>query len=740
MRIGWLLTVCALLVFLLAAQTPKDDAAPPYKNPKLTPDARVADLLRRMTIEEKVSMLAGSGWMESMPIERLGIPAIKMADGPMGIRSWQGSSSVTNAANAMRVTSTSFPAGLAMAATWDPDLVQQQGKAIGQEVKALGRDMILGPTVNIARQPLWGRNFEGYGEDPYLASRLVVGYIKGVQGEGVIATVKHFAANNQEFERHRIDEKIDERTLQEIYFPAFQAAVQEAGVWSVMSAYNKVNGLYCAESPRLLRDVLKKQWGFKGFVISDWGSTYSTAATVNAGMDLEMPGGEPMKLWFAKPSTQSDGNGAGWLTSANVLAAIQAGHITAAQVNDNAGRILRSMFAAGLFDKPHPGGGAVDTPEQKTLARTAASESIVLLKNERDVLPLLPKSIHSVAVIGPNAAVARTGGGGSSLVRSSYSVTPLDGIRERGGNQVQVSYAQGVSIPGEDASKDSPAARAQMREQAVAAAARADAAIMIVGNAPSIESEGFDRKTLALPEGQDELIQAVVKANKNTIVVINAGSPVAMDPWIDQVPAVLMMWYGGQEGGHAIASVLFGDFTPSGKLPMTFPRRIEDTPAFGHYPGENLRTEYAEGIYVGYRHYDRGNIAPLFPFGHGLSYTKFDYSDLKVTPDKVASGRRVQVSLTVRNSGSRTGAEVVQLYVHDLKSTADRPPQELKGFRRVLLDPGQSQSVTFTLDPRAMSFYSTAKHAWVAEPGGFEVFAGASSRDIRLKANFELTK
>ena len=738
MRIRWMLGPVVVAAGWSLAQPQKEAALPPYKDPKLAVEARVADLLHRMTLEEKVALLAGSGWMESQPNERLGIPAIKMADGPMGVRAWTGSSAVTNAANAVRVTSTAFPAGLAMAATWDPDLLAQQGKVIGQEVKALGRDMILGPTVNIARQPLWGRNFEGYGEDPYLASRLVIGYIKGVQGEGVIASVKHFAANNQEFERHRIDEKIDERTLYEIYFPAFQAAVQEAGVWSVMSAYNKVNGLYCAENPVLLHDVLKKQWGFKGFVISDWGSTYSTAGTVNAGMDLEMPGGDPMKVWFAKPQTQTDGNGAGWLTPEKVLPAIAAGQISTAALDDNVSRILRVTFDAGLFDKPHAGGGAVDTSEQKTVARTAAAESIVLLQNTGDLLPI-GKSIHSLAVIGPNAAVARTGGGGSSLVRPNYAIAPLEGIRERAGNAVQVTYAQGVAIPGEDANKDSPSARAQLRQDAAAVAAKTDAAIVVVGNAPSIESEGFDRTTLSLPAGQDELIAAIAKANKNTIVVINAGSPVAMDPWIGQAPAVLMMWYGGQEGGHALANVLFGDFTPSGKLPVTFPRKIEDTPAFGHYPGENLHTEYAEGLYVGYRHYDRANIEPLFPFGHGLSYTKFEYSDLKVTPDKIGPGRRVQVSLTVHNSGARAGAEVVQLYLHQAKSSADRPPQELKGFRRVMLTAGQSQAVTFTVGPQAMSFYSVAKHAWVAEPSGFDVLVGASSRDIRLKGSFELT-
>ena len=740
MRKTWILCACAAAAaagFLLAAQ-PQTEAPLPYRNPKLAVEARVADLLHRMTPEEKAAMLAGSGWMESEPNTRLGIPAIKMADGPMGVRSWQGSSAVTNGATALRVTSTAFPAGLAMAATWDPELVQQQGKVVAQEVKALGRDMILGPTVNIARQPLWGRNFEGYGEDPYLAARLVVGYVKGVQSEGVIATVKHFAANNQEFERHRIDEKIDERTLQEIYFPAFRAAVQEGGVWAVMSAYNKVNGLWCAENPHLLSDVLKKQWGFQGFVISDWGSTYSTAATVNAGMDLEMPGGEPMRTWFAKPATQADGNGAGWLTSEKVLAAIAAGQINAAQVDENVSRMLRVMFKAGLFDKPHPGGGAVDTPAQREVARTSAAESIVLLKNAGDLLPLTTAKVHSLAVIGPNAAVARTGGGGSSLVRPNYAISPLEGIRDRAGNRMQVSYSLGASIPGEDAANDSPAAQARLRNEAAAAAAKADAAVVVVGLAPSLESEGFDRKELGLPADQEELIQAVAKANKNTIVAINAGSPVSMGNWIDQVPGILVMWYGGQEGGHAIASVLFGDFTPSGKLPVTFPQKIEDTPAYGHYPGENLHTEYAEGIYVGYRHYDRGNIAPLFPFGYGLSYTKFDYSDLKITPDKVAPGRPVQVSLQVRNSGARAGAEVVQLYLHDVQASVDRPPQELKGFRRVMLTPGQAQTVTFTIDQRAMSFYSVAKKSWVAEPGGFEVLVGASSRDIRLKGNFEL--
>ena len=447
----------------------------PYKNSKLSAEERVKDLLSRMSLEEKVDMLAGAGWMETKANARLGIPSIKMADGPMGVRSWAGSSAITNT-QPTPVLSTSFPSSAAMGAAWNPELVEQEGKAIAQQTKAHGRDMILAPTVNINRIPLWGRNFEGYGEDPYLAARMGVAYIKGVQGEGVIPSLKHFAANNEEFERHRIDEKIDERTLNEIYLPAFKAGVLEGGVWAVMSAYNKVNGVYCAENPYLLKDTLKNLWGFKGFVISDWGSTYSTAATVNAGMDLEMPGGEPMKRWFAQAKTKESGNGAGWLTPDKVLPEVKAGKISTATIDDNVGRMLRVMFLAGLFEKPHTAApdGKVQTPEHKAVALTAATQGIVLLKNQGGVLPLDSSKIKSVAVIGPAAAVAYTGGGGSSLVRPVDPVAPLDGIRQRAGSGVQVSYALGVSMEGEDAAKDTPAEQAKLREEAVAAAAKAD--------------------------------------------------------------------------------------------------------------------------------------------------------------------------------------------------------------------------------------------------------------------------
>jgi len=723
--------VCA--TFLSKTRAQPAGSIPPYKNPSFTPEQRVADLLERMTLDEKIAMLAGAGWMETVPNARLGIPAIKMADGPMGVRSWLGSSAVTNAA--APIHSTAFPAGIAMAATWDPKLVRREAAAIGQEVKALGRDMILGPTVNIARMPLWGRNFEGYGEDPYLTSRLGVAYIKGVQSEGVIPSVKHFAANNQEFERHRVDASISERALQEIYLPAFKAAVQEAGVWAVMNAYNKVNGHYCAESDHLLGEILRKEWGFKGFVISDWGSTYSTVATINAGMDLEMPGGEAMRTWLAKASTQADGNGCGWLAPDKVLPDIEAGRIAKTTIDKNVGEVLRILFVSGLFDKQGAPGGPLDTPEQKTLAREAAAESIVLLKNAGGLLPINASRARSIAVIGPNAAAARNGGG-SSKVLPFYAVSPLDGIRERAGSRVKVGYAWGVSMEGE---KEAEKGTEQLRDEAVSLASKSDLAIVVAGYAANLESEGFDRKTLNLPAGQDELIRAVAAANKNTIVVINAGSPVAMD-WIEQTPAVLDMWYGGQEGGHAIAAVLFGDSNPSGKLPVTFPKRIEDTAAFGHYPGTNLHVDYEEGIYVGYRHFDTREIEPLFPFGHGLSYTKFDLAGLDISPAAVRMDKPVTVKLRVRNSGSVAGVEVVQLYLHDVNASADRPVKELKGFQRVYLKPGESQAVSFTLERAAMSFFSPEKKAWVTEPGTFEVLVGTSSREIRLRGKFELIR
>jgi beta-glucosidase len=745
-------------VALARPRTPaqEEPAQALYKATKQPVEKRVEDLLGRMTVEEKVSLLSGANWMDTVAIPRLGIPSIKMADGPAGIRSWFGPSALTNAADSKfpKFASTAFPSGIGVAATWDPATAQAVGQALGQEVRAIGRDMILGPTVNIQRVPLWGRNFEGYGEDPYLAARIGVGYIKGVQGEGVIATVKHFAANNEEFERHRVDEAIDERTLQEIYFPAFKAAVQEAGVWSVMSAYQKVNGRYCSENAYLLQDVLRKEWGFTGFVVSDWGSTYSTDGPVNAGMDIEMPGGEVARAWLATEGAKKNGHGGDFLSPEKVLPRIAAGAIRQATVDENVRNILRVLFVSGIFDRAQAaatGAAEIDTPAQRAVARRAAAESLVLLKNSGNLLPLDPAKIKTLAVIGPNAAVARTGGGGSSLVRSKYSVSPLAAIKERAGSGIQVRYAQGAAIDEEGVSGaglvenlsaaggGDAAAAEKLRAEAVAIAANTDAVILVVGDNARVESEGFDRKTLDLPPGQGELIAAVVKANHNTVVVFNAGAPVNVSRWVNDVPALVDAWFGGQETGHAVADVLFGDVNPSGKLPFSYVNELKESPVYGNYPGENLQVKYAEGIYVGYRYFDKHGIAPQFPFGYGLSYTNFGYSDLKIKPAAGSDqAQTFEVRLKVRNEGKRAGAEVVELYVHDGHSSVDRPVKELKGFRRVELAPGQSGDVTFTLDRGALSYYSTEKKAWVAEPGKFEVLVGASAADIRVKGALEL--
>jgi beta-glucosidase len=451
-------------------------------------------------------------------------------------------------------------------------------------------------------------------------------------------------------------------------------------------------------------------------------------------MDLEMPGGERMREWLARPDTKQAGNDGGWLGEQKVLAAVAAGEVKQDAVDASARRILRVMFKAGLFDHPHVRKQEVETAEHRALARRAANESMVLLKNDGQLLPLDPARVRSVAVIGPGAAVALTGGGGSSRVRPKDAVTPLAGIREAAGDRVQVGYALGVAMQGEEEGVDP----AKARDEAVALAARSDAAVVLVGYSYRLESEGFDRASMDLPAGQDDLIAAVAAANKRTVVVVAAGAPISMTRWIDRVPAVLQAWYGGQEVGHAVGDLLFGLAVPSGKLPVSFPRRIEDSPAWGHYPGENLHVEYAESIFVGYRGFDRSKLEPLFPFGHGLSYTSFEYSDLTLSTPKLRAGDRVEVGVKIKNTGSRAGAEVVQLYLRDLESSLPRPEKELKGFGRVALQPGETGSVSFTLDTSALSFFDPRKGDWVAEPGAFEVLVGASSRDIRLTGRFSL--
>ncbi len=812
----------------------------PYNNAKLPIEERVNDLLSRMSLREKALLLSGAEHMRTKRNNRLHIPAMKVTDGPHGV----GSGSM----------STCFPTGVSLASTWDEDLIYNVGVALGQETRGQGKHILLGPCVGIHRTPLGGRNFESFSEDPYLASRITAAYVKGVQSQRIGTSTKHYACNNQEYERFTISTEIDERTLREIYLPAFKAAVKEAHTLSIMGAYNKVNDLYCCENKHLLNDILN-EWGFKGFVVSDWGAVHSTVKTLNAGCDLEMPG--PGKF----------------LTESRVLIAVKRGDVGEETIDDRVRRTLRAMFWLGLFDKPNPKyKGAVDTPEHRKLARWVAENAIVLMKNDGNLLPLDMKKIKSIAVIGPNAAVARLGGGGSSTVHPPYSVSPLEGLKKKCQGKVPVRYTKGSGmiadlkdIPvkllkpagsGKDVyglkgeyfnnrdfrgkpaftridekigfnwEGNSPAPQVErdnfsvrwkgkftpleskkyilgltsddgsrlyidnklfidnwgdhgevnvkqsiylkaghsydirieyydagggaimkfgetlpnklMLKEAIEAAKKSDVAIIFAGIDANIEGEGCDKKTLLLPEGQDRLIKEIAEVNKKTIVVLINGTPVLMDKWIDKVPAILEAWYPGQEGGNAIANVLFGDVNPSGKMPYTFPGRYEDVASSENYPGENGKVHYKDGIFVGYRHFDKNNIEPLFAFGHGLSYTEFKYSNLQINPKEDISSYPIEVSFDIKNIGKRKGKEVAQLYIRDVKSSLERPEKELKAFRKVNLNPGQAKKVTFKLNKDALAFYDPAKKSWVVEPGEFEVFLGSSSRDIKLSGTFIL--
>jgi len=801
-------------------------------------DPRIAQMLSQLTLEEKIALLGGTGF-DTKPIPRLGIPPVSMTDGPVGVR-WE--------------ASTAFPSGVSMAATWNPAIIERMGAALGQEAKAKGRYMVLGPCVNIHRTPFGGRNFESFGEDPYLAGRMAVSVVKGVQSERVIATTKHFACNNQEHEREFTNVTVSERALREIYLPAFEAAVKEGGSWSVMSAYNKLNGLWCSENPYLLTEVLKKQWGFRGFIVSDWGAVHSTIPTANAGLDIEMPTGE-------------------FLNADSLLPAINAGKVTVATIDDKVRRLLRTMAWAGLLDTTSIGKGSLDTPEHRKIARDVASEGIVLLKNEGNILPLDLKNLRTIAVIGPNAAVARTGGGGSSKVDPLHEVSVLGALKAKVGSRVRVTYAPGCptfgdldpiknewlvppeGTPGKHglkgeyfANKNFEGAPVLVRldstinfgwrggapapslpedkfsvrwtgnlvaptagrfmlttmsddgvrvyvdgklviddwndhgvmansyaialeagkkhdlrveyfenggaatirmglaqgldrlvADAVARAREADAVLLCLGSNEFVESEGFDRKDLNLAEDQVKLLSAVTAANSKTIVVVNTGAAVTTEPWSASVPVLLEAWFPGQEGGTAVADVVFGDVNPSGKLPTTFLKRWEDSPAYGNFPGK-AAVNYAEGIYVGYRHFDTKNVDVAFPFGFGLSYTSFALSNMSVMPVDYPGHRRFLVSVDLQNTGARAGAEVVQLYVHPIGSPVDRPEKELKGFRKIFLAPGEKKTAQFILDDRSLAYYDVVKKDWNVAPGEYEIQLGNSSRNISMQTTITVAK
>jgi len=669
-----------------------------------TNEGNVESLIARMTLEEKIQMLHGAnrrGFIGYVPaIPRLGIPELALTDGPAGVRHGPG---------------TAFPAPVALAATWDRSLAREYGAALGAETKARGQNILLAPMVNIVRVPEGGRNFETFGEDPYLTAQIASAEIRGIQSQGVMAEVKHYAANNQEKDRLQVSAEVDERTLREIYLPAFEAAVKEAKVGSVMAAYNKVNGTFSSENTHLLKDILKGEWEFDGFVVSDWGATHSTVEAANNGLDIEMPGDK----YFGQA----------------LLAAVQQGQVSQATIDDKVRRILRMMMRFGFFDRPAKI-GPINYQAQGEVARRVAEAGVVLLKNEGNALPLDVNNFKSIALIGPYADRATSGGGGSARMSPFNTVSPLAAITERIGDRAILRFLK--FVPGTDLSKSDPATTgAGLLADAVELAKECDLALVF---ARDFETEGVDRAAITLPDEQDEMISAIVRANPRTIVVLNTGCMVLVNRWADAVPAIVQAWYSGQDDGNVIADVLFGNINPSGKLPVTFSRTREEMPvaAAEQYPGLNGRGLYSEGVFVGYRHFDKNNIAPQFAFGHGLSYTTFDYSNIKVSRNRIKPGESLTVELQVKNTGRREGAEVVQLYLQDLKASVPRPVKELKGFEKVLLRPGQMKLVRLSLDARSMAFYDVTKKQWNVEPGQFKVMAGSSSRDIRVSAEFEV--
>ena len=803
-------------------------------------EQRVNDLLGKLSLEQKIDLIGISENRYIRAELQLGLPNLLLSDGPVGAH--------TNG------PSTAYTAGIALAASWDPALALRMGKAIGSDARARGVAFLLGPAVNIYRAPMNGRNFEYFGEDPYLASRTVVGYVEGVQSQGVVATVKHFALNNEEWDRHNVSSDADERTMREIYFPAFEAAVREAHIGSVMNSYNLINGVHATQNDWLNNQVLKKDWGFDGVLMSDSASTYDGVAAANGGLDLELPS-------------------AAFMNRATLLPAIQSGQVSLQTIDDKVRRILRIELRFGFADRTQEQTSIpLYNPEGRAVALEEARESIVLLKNERGILPLDPSKVHTIAIIGPTAWPAATGGGGSSFVTPFSAKSILEGLsslpnfkvlyasglppaqelyeqtgfdkppatgpqprdrvavetfanrdfsgkpasvsyigniatwrpnvwspaipleksvrytatftpKETGGHifavaatasdsyrllvdgkpvltqvsresqgpqSTQVDLRKGVPVtvvleylPGADEPRVSLGIRAVdelISPESRQIAAQADAVIVAVGYDSSLESEGFDR-SYALPFGQDALIDAVSAVNKNTIVALIAGGEVDTRPWLDHVPAFLHLWYPGQEGGTALAEILSGARSPEGKLPMSFAHSWEQNPVHDHYyappakAGETLHVKYAEGVFLGYRYYETAKKKPLYPFGFGLSYTSFKFSNLQVSP-RSGPPDNIQVSFDVTNSGQRGGAEVAQVYIGDPSAKVKRPVKELKGFEKVRLKPGQSQHVALTLDRRALSYWDEQAHDWRIDPGVFNVFVGDSSENTPLTQEF----
>ena len=684
--------------------------------------AKINSLIKQMTLEEKVRMIHASSSFTSGGVPRLGIPEWSMSDGPHGVRPEHGRG--WNLTNNSPDSGTYLPTGVCLAATWNPQLGYAFGSVLGSEAKFRGKNVILGPGINIIRTPLNGRNFEYQSEDPYLVSKMVVGYIKGVQAQGVSACVKHFAANNQELWRHTIDVHMSERALREIYLPGFKAAVQEADVDALMGSYNKFRGQWASQNYYLLTQIVRKEWGFKGVVMSDWDANTTTVQPLWNGLDLEM--GTDLRM-------RNNPDYSKFFMADAALSLVKAGKMPEYVINEKVRRILYVMFKTGMIGGIKPTGEYNTKKHQQTAAKIA-EEGIVLLKNENNILPLNKSSVKSIAVIGYNAERKQAMGGGSSQVRAFYEITPLAGIQDLVSKNIQVTYSPGYEI------KRNAKANADLIKQAVEAASKAEVAIIVGGwthgfnysiwKDNAYDAEDFDKPNMYMPFGQDELIKAVLKANPKTIVVLMGGGAIDMTQWVDNAPAVLQAWYPGMEGGNALAKIIFGEVNPSGKLPMTFPKKLEDHPShkLGEYPGDSVYVNYYDDIYVGYRYFDTYKAEPQFAFGHGLSYTSFEYSNLKVTP----YGKGATVSFSIKNTGKTAGAEVAQVYVKQEQSLLPRPEKELKGFTKVFLQPGESKTVTVSLNENAFQYYDDIKNDWVKEKGIYDILVGGSSRSVKV--------
>ena len=701
-----IIITCSLLTLATAGVAA---SAPIYLDPAQPLETRVDDLLARLTLEEKIALLHADSKFTTAAIPRLGIPRRWLDDGPHGVREDIGPDTWASAGRTDDF-STAMPAGICLASTWNPDLGFKEGEAIGQEARWRGKDIMLGPGVNILRTPLCGRNFEYLGEDPFLSGTMCTGYIRGEQSQDISSCVKHFALNNQEYQRGTINVEVDERALREIYLPAFKTAVQSGGVWSVMGAYNQLRGQHCCHNDYLLNKILKEEWGFKGLVMSDWDGTHDTRQAALNGLDLEMG---------------TETNYANFYLAQPYLNGLKDGTFPPAGLDDKVRRNLRVMIATHVLDADRKK-GSFNTSAHENVARQVAEEGIVLLKNEKHTLPLVEKKFKTIAVIGENAIRLHAHGGDSSGIKAFYEITPLQGLVNRVGTNVNLVYSEGYR----------KGRGADLAERAVAAARSADVVIYFGGlnHDRGFDCEGADRKDLQLPYGQDDLINQIIAANPNTVVVLE-GTMVEMGAWLDKVPALLQAWYPGMEGGNALAKVLFGDVNPSGKLPATFPKKLADSPAhkMGNYPGTNGTVTYAEGLLVGYRWFDTKNIEPLFPFGYGLSYTTFKYSNLRLVP----SDSGVTAQFEIQNTGTVGGAEVAQLYVHQSRPSLLRPEKELKGFKKVFLKPGEKTKVSIPLDKSAFAFYDDHRQAWVAEKDTFTIRVGTSSRELPLSAEYQ---